>query len=113
MRVKKPIIFIDAYYDADGEALCPMATGFTHHISPWGDIEPCPIIQFSKDSIHDERPLREVFNDSEFLRDFRESRRDAHARLHRPRTPGCDESELVDKHSREGFDRSSARRWTS
>ena len=49
-----------------------MATGFTHHISPWGDIEPCPIIQFSKDSIHDERPLREVFNDSEFLRDFRE-----------------------------------------
>ncbi|MCA9119843.1 MAG: radical SAM protein [Planctomycetaceae bacterium] len=71
MRVKKPIIFIDAYYDADGEALCPMATGFTHHISPWGDIEPCPIIQFSKDSIHDERPLSEVFNDSEFLRDFR------------------------------------------
>ena len=73
MRVKKPIIFIDAYYDADGQALCPMATGFTHHISPWGDIEPCPIIQFSKDSIHDERPLREVFNDSEFLRDFREA----------------------------------------
>jgi MoaA/NifB/PqqE/SkfB family radical SAM enzyme len=71
MRVKKPIIFIDAYYDANGEAVCPMATGFTHHISPWGDIEPCPIIQFSNDSIHDERPLREVFNDSEFLRDFR------------------------------------------
>ena len=72
MRVKKPIIFIDAYYDADGQALCPMATGFTHHINPWGDIEPCPIIQFTKDSIHDERPLREVFNSSQFLRDFRE-----------------------------------------
>jgi MoaA/NifB/PqqE/SkfB family radical SAM enzyme len=71
MRVKKPIIFIDAYYDADGEALCPMATGFTHHINPWGDIEPCPIIQFAKDSIHDPRPLREVFQGSEFLRDFR------------------------------------------
>ncbi|MCA9203578.1 MAG: radical SAM protein, partial [Planctomycetales bacterium] len=71
MRVKKPIIIIDAYYDADGHALCPAATGFTHHISPWGDIEPCPIIQFSRDSIHDERPLREVFNDSGFLRDFR------------------------------------------
>ncbi|MCA9165456.1 MAG: radical SAM protein, partial [Planctomycetales bacterium] len=52
MRVKKPIIIIDAYYDADGHALCPAATGFTHHISPWGDIEPCPIIQFSRDSIH-------------------------------------------------------------
>lgn len=73
MRVKKPIIFIDAYYDADGKALCPMATGFTHHISPWGDIEPCPIIQFGKESIHDPRPLREVFNDSAFLRDFREA----------------------------------------
>lgn len=71
MRVKKPIIFIDAYYDADGQALCPMATGFTHHINPWGDIEPCPIIQFAKDSIHDPRPLREVFQESEFLRDFR------------------------------------------
>jgi MoaA/NifB/PqqE/SkfB family radical SAM enzyme len=71
MRVKKPIIFIDAYYDADGEALCPMATGFTHHINPWGDIEPCPIIQFAKDSIHDARPLREVFQESEYLRDFR------------------------------------------
>ncbi len=71
MRVRKPIIVIDAYYDADGNALCPAATGFTHHISPWGDIEPCPIIQFSKDSIHDTRPLREVFNESEFLQDFR------------------------------------------
>jgi MoaA/NifB/PqqE/SkfB family radical SAM enzyme len=73
MRVKKPIIVIDAYYDADGQALCPMATGFTHHINPWGDIEPCPIIQFATDSIHDERPLREVFQHSEFLRDFREA----------------------------------------
>jgi MoaA/NifB/PqqE/SkfB family radical SAM enzyme len=71
MRVKKPIILIGAYYDAGGRALCPMATGFTHHISPWGDIEPCPIIQFATDSIHDERPLREVFNNSAFLRDFR------------------------------------------
>ena len=71
MRCKKPIIFIDAYYDADGQALCPAATGFTHHINPWGDIEPCPIIQFAKESIHDERPLEEVFNESNYLRDFR------------------------------------------
>jgi hypothetical protein len=73
MRAKKPIIIIDAYYDGAGQALCPAATGFTHHISPWGDIEPCPIIQFAKESIHDERPLREVFQHSEFLRDFRET----------------------------------------
>ncbi|MDG2184375.1 MAG: radical SAM protein [Mariniblastus sp.] len=73
MRCKKPIIVIDAYYDADGNALCPAATGFTHHINPWGDIEPCPIIQFSKESIHDERPLDEVFNESAFLTDFRKT----------------------------------------
>jgi len=73
MRVKKPIIIIDAYYDGEGQALCPAATGFTHHISPWGDIEPCPVIQMAKESIHDDRPLKETFNESSFLRDFRET----------------------------------------
>lgn len=72
MRVKKPIGIIDAYYDGRGQALCPAATGISHHINPWGDIEPCPIVQFSKESIHDSRPLRETFRQSEFLRDFRE-----------------------------------------
>ena len=71
-RATKPICVIDAYYDHSGQALCPAATGFTHHISPWGDIEPCPIIQFASESIHDERPLGQVFNDSEFLSDFRQ-----------------------------------------
>ena len=70
-RVRKPIAVVDAYYDDRGQALCPAATGFTHHISPWGDIEPCPIVQFAKESIHDARPLAETFNNSEFLRDFR------------------------------------------
>jgi MoaA/NifB/PqqE/SkfB family radical SAM enzyme len=73
MRAKKPIIIIDAYYDGDGYALCPAVTGFTHHIGPWGDIEPCPVIQLAKETIHDERPLRQVMNDSVFLQDFRET----------------------------------------
>jgi MoaA/NifB/PqqE/SkfB family radical SAM enzyme len=73
MRAKKPIVIIDAYYDGAGQALCPAATGFTHHVSPWGDIEPCPVIQFAKESIHDERPLKEIFQESIFLRDFRET----------------------------------------
>jgi MoaA/NifB/PqqE/SkfB family radical SAM enzyme len=71
-RATKPIIVIDAYHDGQGQALCPAATGFTHHIGPWGDIEPCPVIQFAKESIYDERPLRETIGQSEFLRDFRE-----------------------------------------
>ncbi len=97
MRAQKPIAIIDAYYDGDGQALCPAATGFTHHISPWGDIEPCPIVQFATESIHDERPLRETFQHSEFLRDFRE--------LAASSTRGCIVLErpdllkqLVDKH---------------
>jgi hypothetical protein len=72
MRATKPIGIIDAYYDAAGQALCPAATGFTHHISPWGDIEPCPIIQFATDSIYDDRTLSETFHRSQFLRDFRQ-----------------------------------------
>jgi hypothetical protein len=72
MRVTKPIGIIDAYYDDRGRALCPAATGISHHISPWGDIEPCPIVQFAKESIHDERSVRETFQQSAFLRDFRE-----------------------------------------
>jgi MoaA/NifB/PqqE/SkfB family radical SAM enzyme len=76
MRARKPIIIIDAYFDGEGRALCPAATGLTHHINPWGDIEPCPIVQFSRESIHDRpddtRSLREKFLQSTFLRDFRQ-----------------------------------------
>ena len=75
MRAKKPIIIIDAYYDGEGKALCPAANGISHHINPWGDIEPCPIVQFSKESIHhekDDRHLFDKFTQSEYLADFRE-----------------------------------------
>ena len=77
MRVAKPIGIIDAYYDHQGQALCPAATGISHHISPWGDIEPCPIVQFAKESIHDERSLWDKFNGSDFLHDFRRTAADA------------------------------------
>jgi MoaA/NifB/PqqE/SkfB family radical SAM enzyme len=76
MRAKKAIIIVDAYFDGEGQALCPAATGITHHINPWGDIEPCPIVQFTKESIHsseaDNRSLKDKFTQSAFLRDFRE-----------------------------------------
>ncbi|MEW6307078.1 MAG: radical SAM/SPASM domain-containing protein [Verrucomicrobiota bacterium] len=72
MRCQKPIALIDAYYQYDGQALCPAATGISHHISPWGAIEPCPIIQFAKENIRDPRPIRDVFVQSEYLADFRQ-----------------------------------------
>ncbi len=72
MRTKLPIAIIDAYYDHDGQALCPMSTGISHHIGPRGDIEPCPIIQFAVESIHDQRGIYETMRASTFLKDFRE-----------------------------------------
>jgi MoaA/NifB/PqqE/SkfB family radical SAM enzyme len=73
MRARKPILIVDAYHDGLGSALCPAAIGFTHHIGPWGDIEPCPVIQLANESIHDEQSLAETFANSAFLRDFRET----------------------------------------
>ena len=73
MRSKLPLAIVDAYWDDKGEALCPMATGVSHHISPYGDIEPCPIIQFARETIHDGPSLYDTFNNSEFLRDFRQT----------------------------------------
>lgn len=72
-RVEKPIVVVDAYHDGAGQALCPAVTGFTHHIGPAGDIEPCPIIQLATETIHDERSLKDKFNGSGFLKDFRET----------------------------------------
>ena len=73
MRAKLPIALIDAYYDHQGEALCPMATGISHHIAPSGAIEPCPIIQFATDNISDERGIYETMTKSAFLKDFRDT----------------------------------------
>ncbi len=73
MRAKLPIAIVDAYWDDKGEALCPMATGVSHHISPYGDVEPCPIIQFATENIRDHVSVYELMNGSEFLRDFRET----------------------------------------
>lgn len=72
MRARKPIAIIDAYYDADGRALCPMVTGISHHVSPYGDIEPCPVLQFAKENIRDSRGIVETIGSSAFLKDFRE-----------------------------------------
>jgi len=73
MRAKLPIAIVDPYWDDQGQALCPMATGVSHHIGPWGDIEPCPIIQFAKESIHDKtKSVYELMTQSAFLKDFRE-----------------------------------------
>ena len=72
MRAKLPLAIIDAYYDGEGQALCPMATGISHHVSPTGAIEPCPIIQFATENIAD-GDIYDTMTRSDFLRDFRET----------------------------------------
>ena len=72
MRNEKPIAIVDAYWDDQGQALCPAATGISHHISPWGDIEPCPIIQFANSSIRDnDGDIYKTMTESTYLQDFR------------------------------------------
>ena len=71
MRSKLPIAIVDPYWDHNGEALCPMATGVSHHVGPSGDIEPCPIIQFATESIYDKRNVYDLLTQSAFLDDFR------------------------------------------
>ena len=72
MRNRKPIGLIDAYWDDKGEALCPAATGISHHISPFGDVEPCPIIQFANEKIQDnDGDIFKTMTESPLLKDFR------------------------------------------
>ena len=73
MRSRLPIAIVDAYWDDRGEALCPMATGISHHISPYGDIEPCPIIQFARETVRDGGSFYDTMTQSALLRDFRKT----------------------------------------
>ena len=65
-RLEYDIAIIDAYWDEEGNGLCPAATGLSHHINASGFIEPCPVIQFATDKV-DEKPLDEIYRESAFL----------------------------------------------
>jgi len=72
-RARLPIGIVDAYWDDRGEALCPMATGISHHIGPGGHIEPCPVIQFATSNVRDSASVYETMTRSAFLKDFRDA----------------------------------------
>ncbi len=46
-RCRARLLVVDAYWDARGRAVCPGAMGLSHHISPNGGMEFCPIVQFA------------------------------------------------------------------
>jgi len=69
-RVKYKIVIVDAYWDQNGKGLCPAASGLSHHINASGDIEPCPVIQFTTDNIADGN-LEDIYKKSGFLAEFK------------------------------------------
>jgi MoaA/NifB/PqqE/SkfB family radical SAM enzyme len=69
-RTKYDIVIVDAYWDEDGNGLCPAASGLSHHINASGDIEPCPVIQFATDNVNDGK-LTDIYDNSAFLKEFK------------------------------------------
>lgn len=82
LRRKHPILLIDTYWTAEGEAFCPAATGLGFHIGPEGSIEPCPPLSFATERVQDNRDdLFSTINESAYLRGFQKFVKD--------RTKGC------------------------
>lgn len=71
-RIDAPLFIIDTYWDDRGRAMCPAATGMSHHIAPSGAVEFCPPLQMAKEFINaDASNLVEIFHNSEFLASLR------------------------------------------
>ncbi len=71
-RTDAPLFIIDTYWDDKGRAMCPAATGMSHHIAPSGAVEFCPPLQMACDMLNkDASNLTEIFNNSEFLASMR------------------------------------------
>lgn len=62
---------IDAYWDHEGRALCPAATGISHHINAKGDVEPCPPVQCSDCRLTHSDSVAESIGRSAWLSAFR------------------------------------------
>lgn len=69
-RCRFPIVIVDSYWDEDGKPFCPAAIGLSHHVNASGNVEPCPVIQFSADNIR-QKPLAELYASSSYLAAFR------------------------------------------
>ncbi|HNW51674.1 MAG TPA: radical SAM protein [Prolixibacteraceae bacterium] len=69
-RSRFGIAVIDTYWNEKGEPFCPAAKGLSHHINASGDIEPCPVIQFSTDSVFAGK-LIDIYHQSAFLNEVR------------------------------------------
>ena len=67
------LMIIDAYWDADGNAVCPGAMGLSHHIAPNGAVEFCPIVQSTGDYLNEDASnLEEIFQKNPYLEQLRQ-----------------------------------------
>jgi len=82
LRRKQPILIIDSYWTAEGEAFCPAALGLGYHIGPQGSIEICPALSFARERVpQNGGDLFKTINESQYLRGF--------TRFVKERTKGC------------------------
>ena len=66
------IVILDAYWDAEGHAQCPGAMGLSHHISPNGAVEFCPIMQAAGGHLNaDASNLEAIFQQETMLAGLR------------------------------------------
>ena len=71
-RRRAPIVIIDTYWDDKGRAMCPGATGMSHHISPSGALEFCPPLQLAREFVNERGTnTAELFLNSHFLHELR------------------------------------------
>lgn len=70
-RPRKPVFLLDSYWESDGTGFCPAVSGISYHINPYGDIEPCPPVQFATDRLSVEDNMFEKIVSSEILDTFR------------------------------------------
>ena len=72
-RRKAKLMIIDAYWDADGNAVCPGAMGLSHHIAPNGAVEFCPIVQSTDGYLNEDASnLEEIFQKNPYLKQLRQ-----------------------------------------
>lgn len=71
-RMDAPVVLVDVYWDEAGRAICPGATGMSHHVSPSGALEFCPVIQMATDFLcADASNMTELYAQSRFLAGMR------------------------------------------
>jgi MoaA/NifB/PqqE/SkfB family radical SAM enzyme len=69
LRRKMPIILIDTYWDANGNAICPASRGMAFVVGSKGSIEPCPPITVAKNFLDENNgDFYKTVNESDFLR---------------------------------------------